>query len=109
MLHPSWCCRSSIEFVAGYKKFRIEGWVQGVWYRGWAADQATARGLSGCVRNRRDGTVEAVFYGLDSMVDKMVGLCWAGTLAARVTSVISVTEQTVALPVDDGFSQLKTE
>jgi len=62
--------------------------------------------LSGWVRNRRDGTVETVFHGLDSMVDEMVGLCWAGTPAARVTSV---TEQTVALPVDDRFSQLKTE
>jgi len=47
-----------------------------------------------------------VFHGLDSMVDEMMGLCWAGTPAARV---IRVTEQTVALPVYDGCSQLKTE
>jgi len=62
--------------------------------------------LSGWVRNRRDGTVEMVFHGLDSMVDEMVRLCWAGT---PTTCVTSVTEQTVALPIDDGFSQLKTE
>ena len=47
-----------------------------------------------------------VFHGLDSMVDEMVRLCWAGT---PTTCVTSVTEQTVALPIDDGFSQLKTE
>jgi len=86
MLHPSWCCRSSIEFVAGYKKIRIEGRVQGFWYRGWTVGQATARGFLGWVLNRRDGTVEAVFHGLDPMVDEMVGLYWAGPSAARVTS-----------------------
>ena len=88
------------------KKVRIEGRVQGVWYRGWMVDQAIARGLSGWVRNRRDGSVEAVFRGSNSVVDEMVGLCWAGPPAARVTNV---TEQSVVLPVDDGFIQLKTK
>lgn len=88
------------------KKIRIEGRVQGVWYRGWTVDQAKARGLSGWIRNRRDGSVEAVFHGSDSLVGEMVGLCWAGPPAARVTRV---TEQAVELPVDDGFVQLKTE
>jgi acylphosphatase len=88
------------------KQVRIEGRVQGVWYRGWTVDQAKARGLSGWVRNRRDGSVEAVFRGAGPMVGEMVDLCWAGPPAARVTSV---TEQSVTLPVDDGFIQLKTE
>lgn len=88
------------------KKVRIEGRVQGVWYRGWTVDQATARDLSGWVRNRRDGSVEAVFRGSDKAVDEMVASCWAGPPAARVTEV---TEQTVSLPVDDGFRQLRTK
>ncbi|MDA0991736.1 MAG: acylphosphatase [Verrucomicrobia bacterium] len=83
----------------------IEGRVQGVWYRGWTVDQASARGLSGWVRNRRDGSVEAVFCGSETIVGEMVCLCWAGPPAARVTNV---TVRTVEITVADGFSQLAT-
>ena len=41
----------------------IEGRVQGVWYRGWAVQEAIRRGLAGWVRNRSDGSVEALFAG----------------------------------------------
>ena len=41
----------------------VSGRVQGVWFRGTARQEALARGLSGWVRNRPDGTVEAVFEG----------------------------------------------
>lgn len=85
---------------------RIEGRVQGVWFRRWTLDQATARGLSGWVRNRRDGTVEAVFQGEEATVGDMVALCWQGPPAALVTKV---TEQTVAQPAPEGFRQLPTE
>ena len=85
---------------------RIDGRVQGVWYRGWAVEQASARGLSGWVRNRRDGSVEAVFHGPGPIVGEMVELCRAGPRTARVTSV---TERTVTLPVEDGFVQRKTK
>jgi len=88
------------------KKVRIEGRVQGVWYRKWTIDQAAARGLSGWVRNRIDGSVEAVFSGSERSVDEMVALCRKGPPAARVTSV---SEQTVSLPVADGFMQIDTE
>ena len=43
---------------------RIEGRVQGVWYRAWTVEQATQRDLQGWVRNRGDGSVEALFHGL---------------------------------------------
>ncbi len=65
----------------------ISGRVQGVWYRGWTVDEATARGLSGWVRNRRDGTVEAVFEGAPEAVDAMVEACRSGPPAARVVDV----------------------
>ena len=66
---------------------RIEGRVQGVWYRAWTMQQANARGLSGWVRNRFDGTVEAVFHGPPSKVDEMVTACYQGPPAARVERI----------------------
>ena len=66
---------------------RISGRVQGVGYRAWAADEAVARGLSGWVRNRRDGAVEAVFSGEATVVDAMLAACSAGPRLARVDAV----------------------
>ncbi len=65
----------------------ISGRVQGVWFRGWVIDEAHARGLSGWVRNRRDGTVEATFEGAPEAVDALVEACWTGPPAARVVNV----------------------
>jgi acylphosphatase len=65
----------------------IAGRVQGVWYRGWTVEQAAARGLRGWVRNRADGSVEAVFSGPAQAVDDMVEACWLGPPSAQVTSV----------------------
>ena len=65
----------------------IQGRVQGVWFRGWMAREAGARGLGGWVRNRFDGTVEALFTGPAATVDDMVEACRTGPPAARVTDV----------------------
>jgi acylphosphatase len=65
----------------------IEGRVQGVWFRGWMVREADAHGLRGWVRNRRDGTVEAVFVGPPKIVKDMVEACWSGPPAARVSAV----------------------
>ncbi|OAN52159.1 acylphosphatase [Paramagnetospirillum marisnigri] len=65
----------------------IEGRVQGVWYRGWTIEQAAARGLAGWVRNRSDGSVEAVFHGPAVTVDDMVHACHRGPPAASVARV----------------------
>ncbi len=68
-------------------RVRIQGRVQGVWFRGWMAREAAARGLGGWVRNRFDGTVEALFAGPPAAVDDMVEACRTGPPAALVTDV----------------------
>ena len=66
----------------------IEGRVQGVWFRGWTAQQADRLGLTGWVRNLRDGRVEAVFAGPPEGVEAMLALCRSGPPLARVDNVI---------------------
>ncbi len=68
-------------------RVRIEGRVQGVWYRGWTRRMAGRLGLSGWVRNNADGTVEAVFAGAGSKVDAMIEHCRRGPPAANVTTL----------------------
>ncbi len=65
----------------------IRGRVQGVGYRAWVEDQATLSGLDGWVRNRQDGSVEAVFAGPAADVAELVELCRKGPPACRVDSV----------------------
>ena len=88
------------------RQVHIEGLVQGVWYRGWTVDQAAQRGLSGWVRNRRDGSVAALFAGPQAEVEAMVALCRQGPPAAQVTAV---TAEAADPPDGDGFFQLPTE
>jgi len=83
----------------------VHGRVQGVWFRGWTVDEARARGLNGWVRNRRDGTVEALFDGPHEAVTAMVEACWQGPPAARVTAVEEFPHGEV---IDDGFQQRPT-
>lgn len=66
---------------------RIFGRVQGVFYRQWTMTSAREKGLSGWVRNRVDGTVEAVFEGEDEAVSQMVQLCYRGSPRAFVTKI----------------------
>lgn len=65
----------------------ITGRVQGVGFRLWVEAEAVSRGLAGWVRNRRDGSVEAVFQGEDDVVGAMLEACWEGPSMARVTNV----------------------
>lgn len=83
----------------------IAGRVQGVWYRAWTMEQATARGLNGWVRNRRDGSVEALFSGPSAKVDDMVAACRRGPKMARVEGVEVFDAET---PAGDGFLELPT-
>jgi acylphosphatase len=66
---------------------RIAGRVQGVGYRYWTEDTAHELGLSGWVRNRRDGSVEALFSGAAEGVAEMLRRCHDGPTAAAVASV----------------------
>ncbi|MBI5264897.1 MAG: acylphosphatase [Bradyrhizobium sp.] len=68
----------------------IRGRVQGVGYRAWVEYQATNSGLEGWVRNRRDGSVEALFAGPGHVVASMVALCRKGPPSARVDNVSEV-------------------
>jgi acylphosphatase len=66
---------------------KIEGRVQGVWFRAWTEKSANELGLTGWVRNCRDGTVEAVFCGAQSQIDQMIKQCHEGPPAAQVDRI----------------------
>ena len=87
-------------------RVRIEGRVQGVWVRAWTVREASVRGLSGWVCNRRDGAVEALFAGPEPAVRAMIALCWDGPPAAKVAAVI---ETAAERPDEAGFAQRATE
>jgi acylphosphatase len=87
----------------------ITGCVQGVWYRGWTVDEALERGLSGWVRNRRDGSVEAVAVGPREAVDSLIEAVRRGPRAARVDAVdIAEADEETLGPSHGGFALLPT-
>jgi acylphosphatase len=71
---------------------RIEGRVQGVYYRAWTDQNARALGLDGWVRNACDGSVEAVFSGPPAQVEAMLRRCADGSPDAKVTAVTIIDE-----------------
>ncbi|MEA3029435.1 MAG: acylphosphatase [Sphingomonadales bacterium] len=87
------------------RRLNIHGRVQGVWYRGWAVDQARALGLDGWVRNRRDGSVEMLIEGGEEAVAAMIERCHVGPPAARVER-IEVADSDEAVP--PGFVSRET-
>ena len=84
---------------------RITGRVQAVGYRAWVIEEAQRRGLRGWVRNRRDGSVEALFAGLADDVAQMLERCRVGPRSAHVTAV-EVVEEGGDAP--DAFEMLPT-
>lgn len=63
----------------------VKGRVQGVFYRNWTVDNAQQLGLNGWVRNKRDGSVEALFSGKPESISEMERRCRLGPLDAMVT------------------------
>ena len=87
------------------KHLVISGRVQGVGYREWMIDQANALGLSGWVRNRRNGTVEALVYGDTAAVEELLRLC---RLGPRLAEVVEIAEELADPPASPGFRLLPT-
>ena len=87
------------------KRLVISGRVQGVGYRDWMARRARELGLDGWVRNRGDGTVEALIAGDVAAVEEMARLCRRGP---RLAEVVSITEDLAEPPEAPGFEVMYT-
>ncbi|WP_421997628.1 acylphosphatase [Reyranella sp.] len=84
----------------------ITGRVQGVGYRDWTITTARRLGLTGWVRNRTDGAVEALIVGEDAAVGEMIAACRRGPALASVDNVDIEPVDLDVLP--EGFRQLPT-
>ena len=83
---------------------RIEGRVQGVGYRDWLLREANRLGLHGWVRNRPDGSVQALVDGEEGADRALLTACRRGPLMARVDRI----EETLSeeAPDEPGFRWL---
>ena len=88
----------------------IRGQVQGVGFRAWTQHQAQLHGAEGWVRNRRDGSVEAVFSGLDRAIEALLQACREGPRTGRVDEVRveAADEALIAAPGSGRFEVLAT-
>jgi acylphosphatase len=68
-------------------RLRIEGFVQAVGYRHFAIEEAKKLGIDGWIRNRSDGTVEAVVSASTKTVEQFVQACMRGPAGSRVANV----------------------
>jgi acylphosphatase len=74
--------------LTAHRHVIIRGRVQGIGYRAWTEVIALERGVEGWVRNRRDGSVEAVLIGTEQAVAEMIEACRHGPPGARVESIV---------------------
>ena len=88
------------------RHLRIHGRVQGVGYRQSMQAVAARLGLAGWVRNRRDGTVEALVCGPDDRLQQLMDWARQGPAFASVTQVIVIESSAIA---NEGFAILPTE
>jgi acylphosphatase len=87
-------------------RLRITGRVQGVGYRFWLNREARRHGLTGWVRNRSDGSVEALLKGEDAAVEAVIAACRRGP---RMAAVDRVERSDAADDGSVGFEQRETE
>ena len=85
------------------KKCLVSGRVQGVFYRGTAAQRARELGLRGYARNLDDGRVEVLACGEEEAVAEFVSWLWIGSSAAKVTGVEVVAAPEAGERVPAGF------
>lgn len=83
----------------------VHGRVQGVGFRAFVADEAERLGLRGWVRNRADGTVEALIGGGPDVVEAMIATCRQGPRLAEVTRIDVLPAEGAALP--EGFDHIR--
>ncbi|MBE2260013.1 MAG: acylphosphatase [Rhodobacteraceae bacterium] len=88
------------------RNLRIRGRVQGVGYRWALSAEAQRLGLSGWVRNRRDGSVEALVRGPVEAVDALIVWAHRGPAMARVDSVLSNQGNVAEIGTGDGFAAI---
>ena len=69
-------------------RLQIQGKVQGVYYRASMVDEALRLGVTGWVRNRLDGSVEALACGTHAQLEQLIAWAWRGPRAAVVTDVV---------------------
>ena len=87
------------------KHIQLTGRVQGVGFRDWIARRARRQGIAGWVRNRSDGTLEALIAGDADAVEDMLRACRRGPPNAEV---LSITEHFADPPSEPGFFKRPT-
>jgi acylphosphatase len=87
----------------------VRGRVQGVGFRAFVEETAFDLGLKGWVRNRRDGSVEAVAAGPEEVIDALIEAVRRGPRSARVDAVdIAEADAEALRPSHGGFALLPT-
>jgi acylphosphatase len=82
------------------KNLRLIGTVQGIGFRAWMVAQAQRLGVAGWVRNRADGSVEALVAGEPAVVEELLRACRRGPPGAKVAEII---EELAEPPTGPGF------
>lgn len=90
------------------RRLRIRGLVQGVGFRDALRQQALARGCTGWVRNRHDGSVEALVEAEAVALEELIAWAWQGPPAARVSGVIVEPESGELDPRSTSFERRPT-
>jgi acylphosphatase len=85
------------------RRLIISGRVQGVGFRDWMVAEAARLGVFGWVRNRQDGSVEAVLDGEEAAVAELLRACRRGPRLAEVTEIL---EELTDAPDGPGFRKL---
>jgi len=87
------------------RRLVIRGRVQGVGYRDWMVREAIRLGVRGWVRNRSDGSVEALVAGAGDAVAALMAACRIGPMLARVDEIA---ENLAEPPCTAGFQRMPT-